>query len=176
MNYDQPHKVYCYKLAKYLEKISYESNILPAPNYVRSNPILNTQLIKGWEISHLLINTPILNTEDKLDFYYNLEKSLSLLIKLQSWSLNIGDKIIDLDVVNLDLIDFNKYVYSYWSRKGYTVQEIIGEYFLVTEPLGREYKIDSYNCTCGKFSCLHLYLVNLYRTNNNVRKILIHKT
>jgi hypothetical protein len=179
--YTQPHKDYCIAIGVFLKylKDNYSNEVIKKiSNRFEEHTILKlstsymNRIRSGYNLSNLLIDTP----SHLIYSFYKLESGISSSIKLlnkpttQNNSINfkIYNQIFNLAIDQVADInnEYWLYIYCYWLRKGYSVIEENYTY-IVTEPLGVSYCIDSYSCNCpngiNRIPCLHLQLCQWYK-------------
>lgn len=127
-------------------------------------------LSKGWLYSSHLINTPSeaapLNI--LLDKYvvsnYITHHSYNNKTNILKYKLHELIMKRELNHVNLDLE-----VLGYYYREGYSIKEIEGSGYSITEPYGSIYLIDLSFCNCINYlksnNCIHLQLAKSYHRN-----------
>lgn len=135
-----------------LEKFIEENKGSEELSLIDIHPIFEKQIKKGWEESNKLVNSPFTKHYKLL---YKAERILSRLTK--------ENKKHGKNIDNIWL-----YIYCYFLRLGYNVNEEKGVCYHVTEPLGHKYRINHFNqCNCflgeADKPCLHLQLVEWYR-------------
>lgn len=191
--YKQPSLAHCYGLSKIISSLdlSYLDQYPAAlqdiakslglvrqlENYqylLESNINFKDRLNKGYSRSSQLLETPKFSQE-----LYLFETIIESCLITEQTGEQIKANLNTL--INGKKYKFNWvltqdnptwwYIYSYWLRRGFNVREVKGEYFLITEPLGKQFRIESYRCSCEwgmkEKRCLHLQLIHWYRETRN---------
>jgi hypothetical protein len=151
------------------------SKSLQKARYINFDKSLSNNINIGWYISAQLIQTPLTNV---IHWYY-VE---NYFIKEYIADIKLFKGLVSFTFLgNKYCLELNKYSLglhklSYYYRLGYEINEVIGEGYLITEPIGKTYFVDLYNCNCINYLkdgfCLHIELAHIYHNNIiNLKKV-----
>lgn len=183
--YTQPHKDYCLAIGLFLKYLrdNYSNKVIrqiskkfEEHTLLKLSTNYRQQVEQGYKLSSLLIDTPTHLTYE----FYKIESGVVPHLKIikapkvnnPTISFKVSDEVFTLPI---DLVDYDTsnwlYIYCYWLRKGYSVIEVDYMY-IVTEPLGVNYSIDSLGCNCpngiNKLPCLHIQLCKWYKMSQRL--------